>query len=479
MKTMRAALMLGLMSAGIPSAYAADLGASAVGGNCCSDLEERIAELEATTAKKGNRKVSLTISGWVSQQVSFWDDGVEKNAYVSDLGSTLNSNFKLTGNAQINTGWSAGYVLHVEVVGNENLALNADTSAAGKGLAVIQSFWYLKSNTLGKLSVGTQSSAADNAALLPDGSGSLVFANYIMYDINAFSTRFAADKSKTGFNWGSLATCQAFSKADGLGLGMDCDGVPNNVVRYDTPTVAGFSASASWGEDDIWAVSGRYAGEFNGIKLSAAIGYFENTDDNGAATRSVNPAGVPAVAASKEGAEKARGGKQASALQIGAYVQHIPTGLFVYGAYGHDYNDRTGALNGLGQQQKDGENFYIKAGVRQRWSPLGHTVVYGEYGENRNKQSNDLWAGGVTNSNLTQWGLGIVQEIDQAAMSIFMNYRHYSADATCGAFADDNFNTGSASSNFSCGAKNGFSTGGYKIKLEDAQLFKVGALINF
>ena len=38
--------------AGMTAANAADLG-----GNCCSDLEERIAELEATTARKGNRKV--------------------------------------------------------------------------------------------------------------------------------------------------------------------------------------------------------------------------------------------------------------------------------------------------------------------------------------------------------------------------------------------------------------------------------------
>ena len=36
----------------VTSASAADLG-----GNCCADLEERIAELEATTARKGNRKV--------------------------------------------------------------------------------------------------------------------------------------------------------------------------------------------------------------------------------------------------------------------------------------------------------------------------------------------------------------------------------------------------------------------------------------
>ncbi|HET6925922.1 MAG TPA: hypothetical protein VFI48_03545, partial [Hyphomicrobiaceae bacterium] len=36
----------------VPSAKAADLG-----GDCCADLEERVAELEATTARKGNRKM--------------------------------------------------------------------------------------------------------------------------------------------------------------------------------------------------------------------------------------------------------------------------------------------------------------------------------------------------------------------------------------------------------------------------------------
>ena len=48
------AAALGLV-VGAGSARAADLG-----GNCCADLEERIAELEATTARKGNRKMSLT-----------------------------------------------------------------------------------------------------------------------------------------------------------------------------------------------------------------------------------------------------------------------------------------------------------------------------------------------------------------------------------------------------------------------------------
>src|SRR5688572_7684388 len=112
-----AGLLVGGLSAG--SASAADLG-----GNCCADLEERIAELEATTARKGNRKVSLTISGWVAEQVMWWDDGAESNVYVTDIGSTLDTHFKFTGQATISAGWYAGYVLHVEVGSNEVRGVN-------------------------------------------------------------------------------------------------------------------------------------------------------------------------------------------------------------------------------------------------------------------------------------------------------------------------------------------------------------------
>jgi hypothetical protein len=208
----------------------------------------------------------------------------------------------------------------------------------------------------------------------------------------------------------------------------------------------GFSASASWGEDDNWNLAGRYAGEFNGIKLSAAIAYVDATDDNNA------PLGSEGAAA------KARGGLKAQALQLGAYVQHVPTGLFVYGAYGKDYNDVTGALNGANRQQIDGDNFYIKAGLRTKLSPLGHTVFFGEYGENNDKMSNAQWAQGITSSKLEQWGLGVVQEIDAAAMSMWFVYRNMSAEETCG-------------------AAGGCVLG--KKSFDDIDLFKVGALINF
>jgi hypothetical protein len=66
-------------------AEAADLG-----GDCCADLEERVADLEATTARKGNKKVSVELYGRVNRQINFWDDGSESNAYV------LNNSYSTT-----------------------------------------------------------------------------------------------------------------------------------------------------------------------------------------------------------------------------------------------------------------------------------------------------------------------------------------------------------------------------------------------
>ena len=93
-----------------------------------------------------------------------------------------------------------------------------------------------------------------------------------------------------------------------------------NNVRYDLPTFAGFSVSASWGEDDFWDVAARYAGEFNGFKLAAAAAYSEATDEN--TIDSIPQHGRIAQAAGTD------------FFQVGAYVEHVPTGVFLYGAYG-------------------------------------------------------------------------------------------------------------------------------------------------
>ena len=63
-----ALLCVGATVFGVKPAKAADLG-----GDCCADLEERVAELEATTVRKGNKKVSVQIYGKVNYATMGWD----------------------------------------------------------------------------------------------------------------------------------------------------------------------------------------------------------------------------------------------------------------------------------------------------------------------------------------------------------------------------------------------------------------------
>ena len=133
----------------------------------------------------------------------------------------------------------------------------------------------MKSDTFGKVGVGKQSQASDNTAILVDGSGSLVPANWVLFDNANFNLR-NTNGSLSAATWGYIDFC----RQAGLGIGGDCNGVPDNVVRYDLPTFAGFSVSASWGEDDMWDVAARYAGEWNGIKVAAAAAYSRSTDEH-------------------------------------------------------------------------------------------------------------------------------------------------------------------------------------------------------
>ncbi len=451
--SLSALVAAGLLAGGLPTtnAFAADLG-----GNCCADLEERIAELEATTARKGNRKVSLTVSGFVAQQVLAWDDGEERNVYITDTGSvSIGTHFKFSGEAKIREGLTAGYVLNIEAIQNDSLLMNQnndDPGANAQGLianrstspvVVESSYWFLKSDRLGRVAVGMQSSAADNQAIIVDGSGSLVQANYVLYDVNGFSLR-ADGIGLLPFAYGDLASCYPLD--GGGGVSGDCDGYPSNVVRYDTPTFMGFSASASWGEDDAWAVSARYAGEFNGIKVAFATAYNDNTDENGPG--GIQPPIQPARPSGFEG----------SAWQIGGYAQHVPTGLFIYAAYAKEFVDSdTGFVRY--DDKPEGDMFYVKGGIRQRWIPLGHTVLYGEFGNDDDKMSTALFDAGADSTELNRFGIGVVQEVDAAAMSLWLAYRHYDPEI------DGDLTVGL--------------TRFGRVDLEEFHLVKFGALINF
>ena len=103
-----ALLCVGATVFGAKPAKAADLG-----GDCCADLEERVADLEATTVRKGNKKVSVQIYGKVNYAALWWDDGGEQNFYtVNNYNKSTRTGIK--GKAKIAGDWEGGFRLEWE-----------------------------------------------------------------------------------------------------------------------------------------------------------------------------------------------------------------------------------------------------------------------------------------------------------------------------------------------------------------------------
>jgi hypothetical protein len=470
-------------------AKAADLG-----GDCCADLEERVAELEATTVRKGNKKVSVTLSGWVVKYGDWWDDGVETNFYMGDKHTTLSSHMQIAGSATIAPGWSGGYTMSLEMRGGNAVGDDNqwnDDSTTGQGFlgldifsnqSVLLSYIWIKSDRWGTLNWGELSQATDNVALLPDLSGTIIESNAVLFDGSFFFLRPKGfHKNAEGLSaitWGNVTNCLEA----GGGLGADCNGYPQNGVRYDSPTWFGFSVSGGYYEDDVWDAAVKYATDFNwwgGFKFSAAYGWTENTDEgcitvNGN-TPVINAAVQPATACGNGnflggGGAPFQGFRRDVTLnQVGASILHVPTGLFAYGLYQHEDNDGTSlsfsVLDTNGHvinvdEQNSTDVWYVKAGIKRTWTPLGATVLFGEGGQYESQFAglaganlcggstglsnlgggslNAFSNGGVcvhnpvvfmTDSTVNRWGAGVVQEIDSAAMHLWFNWQHLELDA--------------------------------------------------
>lgn len=353
------------------NALAADLG-----GDCCADLEERVAELEATTARKGNRKVSLTVYGQVTTAVMFWDaDGLvnESNTYVVDP-QTSGTRFGFKGKAAINSEWSAGYQIELQWQSADIQRVTPDSDEGPDLPEFRQAHWWIKSARLGKIRIG-------QADFANSGIAEISVANELIAD--------AMTSSQSG-----LRIIRPTVGALGS-FGSNFENNRGNVVRYDTPTMAGFVFSAAWGEDDIWDVALRYAGELGGFKIAAGIAYSENTDSSNGlvADRTIDY------------------------VNGGLSIMHMPTGLFATTAAGQRDDPF---------RAKDEEFWHVNAGLERRFVALGKTTLFGMVGEFEDDDS----------STAQYWGLGAVQKIDAAAMDLFISYRNYDLDNGAGIEGD-------------------------------------------
>lgn len=501
-----AALGLGLGGYALSASPAS---AQGYGGNCCADLEERVAELEASTVQKGNKKVSVTISGWVIETMNWWDDGAISDTWVGTKDADLGSRFAITGSASIAPGWSGGYNLTVttaggwagealtgNVYGMGSSQFNGDSTLLSS-INTLYSYMYIKSDDYGTINLGYLSPASDNAAVLADISGTVIESNAVWFEGGGYVMRPTGAASglnglsPTGLAWGSFLNCSLVG-----GIGGDCYGAPMSGVRYDSPTWGGFRFEASYSDDlggvgplprevpEVWDLAVFYNGDWGDFKISGAYSY---TNANGN-LYSVN------------------GSASTQIHQVGATVMHAPSGIGVYGYYNYEEidgsythvfapaaaaslnadgttNPASAAVLGTAQGLPSWDSWYLKPFIKRSWNPLGATVLYGEYGQyndgfngvagtnvcagfgagtnaaNYCAANGNLFVGG---SEIERWGVGVVQEIDAAAMHVFARWQHQDADI-------DFYGYSAAT-----GAKQSVSQG-----FDEYDLFQVGGIIFF
>ena len=136
-------------------------GAADLGANCCSDLDERITELEKTAVRSGNRKIQLQISGTVNRALLYWNDGNKRDVYIVDP-AVDNTSFKLDGSAKIGGGWKAGYQLKIEaiVAASDGVDQVKARGEDGEVFKPDRSYFFLDQEKLGRITVGRTNSAS-------------------------------------------------------------------------------------------------------------------------------------------------------------------------------------------------------------------------------------------------------------------------------------------------------------------------------
>jgi hypothetical protein len=407
------------------------VGATAEDTSCCSDLEQRVAELESMVARRGNRAVSLQVTGLVNSAVMAWDDGGERNAYVV-TNDNQRSRFSFVGKAAIDANWEAGYAIDIGLrAANSKLVtqLGDNDRILRRDFDVRSSIWFLRNKHFGTGFIGTTFAATDR------------IANSNVTQTSMFDQYAAPENTGLGMFLRSARNGQLnrslLSWRRIIGAGGDQPGESQrgfSLLKYVSPTWNGFTAAADWVVTDFWDVVLRYRKEVHGFDLGAGIGYLQLVP--GSRTRS-----VCSIAILDDG-----GDSPACRQLLGSVsAKHLDTGLFAN--FGFEYT-----LDGIADDTERFANTGVgdhelllsgQVGIERKYFSLGETTIYGQYynyggaaptallvrpGDPLNPTGVGSWA--VWQSNVHIWGAGIAQGIDSAAMILYLNYRRVSGDLT-------------------------------------------------
>jgi hypothetical protein len=364
--------------------------------------------LSAVAQDKGGDNWS--ISGWINEALIYYDDGVGSDVVQSsDNGTTLGSRITLAGSTELeNTGMSAGFEVILEPLSDATplIVANQDNfdNSTGAGIDVLGTSGYV-SGPFGKLTVGLQSMPTDNIAVLANPSLTLWSSISPVFRGNGF---FIQDgENRTGAVWGDFLNCYT---AEGLrgagGIGIDCNGIYRNGVRYDLPTfIEPLSIAVGYANDDVYDIAAKFKTDLGRMQALLYLGYAENHGVNGQFYDS------------------------ATNFQLQAGLMDPVTGIFGTIAYQNETADFTDAIvadavpmdaaNPTNAESRalatvnnieDNTNaFWIKVGVKRAFTSIGDTALTFQYGLHNDQFGQNQAIDGVNGSEVQRIGFSIDQ----------------------------------------------------------------------
>lgn len=335
-----------------------------------------LAEFRYDTANGGE----LLFYGQLSPSYLSFDDGVSTTSNFAD---NTNSNSRVgmwyrtqTGNGSFSFNLETALGLRPSALLSQNFTPDA-ANWRRTSIRKIDATWNI--DNLGTFSIGQGSMSTDGAASMDMSGTTLVLYNSIPDTAGAFRFRTTA---------GAL-TAKTIAQAFG-----SYDGGRKTRVRYDTPSINGFTFSASYGEEvlaekvdqKVADIAVTYAGEFGGNKLIGGLGYSYS--------------------------EFGAGVKRRDAVASLSYL-HAGGVNFTFA---------------MGDRNETGPYVYGKLGYRANWISAGTTSLGIDFYRGDDKTS----AGSESQS----YGIGIVQSFDRQRVEAYFGYREYSLKETGVSYRD-------------------------------------------
>ncbi len=187
-----------------------------------------------------------------------------------------------------------------------------------------------------------------------------------------------------------------------------------------------FTGTVSFGEDDSFTAGVRYKGDLGDFTLAAGIAYGKTTDGNGGEQGLQCPG------------NDSNGPKDVDCEQVGgsASLMHRPSGIYVNFGAGYLQDDQIVNDTSFDRSNLVDDEYYFYAGefgIEQKWNELGKTTLFAQYFRYEGGSTDDAFNAGPTDSDVIQseleaFGVGVIQGIDNAAMHVYLTYRHYEGE---------------------------------------------------